>query len=130
MVTEALELMQSSEVLCRQVWGMDDDIEIVAILNKKGRIEEMIARDDGVNKDLTSNKREMLFMEFVLLASMNKEYDNEFGKANGLIIHREKVLLFSFQLQDHVMVVITKPLFDPTVVQQRIVELIRNHVEA
>lgn len=97
---------------------------MVAVLNRKGRVVEMVASDDGVNKDLTAHKREMLFMEFVLQASMNKEYDDEFGKVKGLILQREKVSAFSFQIYDHVLVVIAKPVFEPTTVQQRIKESI------
>ena len=130
MTTEALEPQQSLDHLCKQVSCVDERIEIVAILNRKGRVVEMVARDDGVNKNLTAQKREMLFMEFVLQASMNKEYDDEFGKVKGLILLREKVSAFSFQIYDHVLVVIAKPVFEPTIVQQRIKELILNQINS
>lgn len=124
MTTEALEPQQSLDLLCKKVSCVDEHIDLVAVLNRRGRVVEMIARDDGVNKDLTTHKREMLFMEFVLQASMNKEYDDEFGKVKGLILQREKISAFSFQLYDHVLVVIARPLFEPMIVQQRIKELI------
>ena len=124
MATETLEPMQSLETICEQVSCVDDRIGIVAILNKKGRVVEMIARDDGVIKDLTPQKREMLFMEFVLLSSMNREYDEEFGPVKCLITEREKVSAFSFQIFDYLLVVITRPVFEPIVIQQRICEAI------
>ena len=130
MTTEALEPQQSLEILCKQISCADDRIELVAILNRKGRVVEMTARDDGVNKDLTAHKREMLFMEFVLQASMNKEYDDEFGKVKGLILQREKISAFSFQMYDNVLVVISKPFFEPMVVQHRIGEIIFNHISS
>lgn len=102
---------------------------MVAILNRKGRVVEMIARDNGVNRDLTAHKREMLFMEFVLQASMNGEYDDEFGKVKGLILQREKISAFSFQIYDHVLIVLTRSVFEPTVVQQRIEEIIFNQIK-
>lgn len=126
MATETLEPMQSLETLCEQVSGIDDRIGIVAILNRKGRVVEMIARDDGVIRDLTPHKREMLFMEFVLLASMNREYDEEFGPVKCLIIQREKVSAFSFQVFDHLLVAMTRPVFEPITFQQRIYEAIFN----
>ena len=89
----------------------------------------MTARDDGINKDLTPHKREMLFMEFVLQASMNGEYDDEFGKVKGLILQREKVSAFSFQIYDCLLIAITKPVPEPTVIQQRIAEIIFNHTK-
>ena len=122
--TEALEPQQSLELLCKSVSGIDDRVDMVAALNHKGRVVEMVARDDGVNRDLTPHKREMLFMEFVLQASMNKEYDEEFGAVKGVILQREKISAFLFQIYDHVLVVITRPVFAPEVIQQKIRKII------
>ncbi|MFZ1076674.1 MAG: hypothetical protein WAN47_04510 [Nitrosotalea sp.] len=129
MTTETLEHQQPLDILCKQVSSIDDRIELVAIINRKGRVIEMTARDDGINKDLTPHKREMLFMEFVLQASMNGEYDDEFGKVKGLILQREKVSAFSFQIYDCLLIAITKPVPEPTVIQQRIAEIIFNHTK-
>lgn len=129
MTTEALAHQQPMDILCKQVSGIDDHIELVAIINRKGRVVEMIARDDGVNRDLSSHKREMLFMEFVLQASMNGEYDDEFGKVKGLILQREKVSAFSFQIYDCLLIVIARPVPEPTAIQQRITEIIFSHMQ-
>lgn len=129
MTTETLARQQSLDILCKQVSDIDDHIELVAILNRKGRVVEMTARDNGVNKDLTPHKREMLFMEFVLQASMNGEYDDEFGKVKGLILQREKVSAFSFQIYDCLLIAITKPVSEPIVTQQRIAEIIFNYTK-
>lgn len=129
MTTEALAHQQPMDILCKQVSGIDDHIELVAIINRKGRVVEMIARDDGVNRDLSSHKREMLFMEFVLQASMNGEYDDEFGKVKGLILQREKVSAFSFQIYDCLLIVIARPVPEPTAIQQRITEIIFNYAK-
>lgn len=129
MTTEALAHQQPLDILCKQISSIDDRIELVAIINHKGRVVEMAASDDGINKDLTPHKREMLFMEFVLQASMNGEYDDEFGKVKGLILQREKVFAFSFQIYDCLMIAITKPVPEPTVMQQRIAEIIFNYAK-
>jgi hypothetical protein len=127
--TETLERQQSLDIICKQVSDIDGHIELVAILNRKGRVVEMTARDDGVNKDLTPHKREMLFMEFVLQASMNGEYDDEFGKVKSLILQREKVMAFSFQIYDCLLIAITRPVPEPIVTQQRIAEIIFNYTK-
>ena len=57
-------------------------------------------------------------MEFVLQASMNEEYDNEFGKVKGLILQREKILAFLFQIYDYLLIAMTKPVPEPTVMQR------------
>ena len=129
MTTETLAHQQPLDILCKQVSSIDDRIELVAVINHKGRVVEMAARDGGVNKDLTPHKREMLFMEFVLQASMNGEYDDEFGKVKGLILQREKVSAFSFQIYDCLLIAITKPVPEPTAMQQRIAEIIFNYTK-
>lgn len=129
MTTETLAHQQPLDILCKQVSSIDDRIELVAVINHKGRVVEMAASDDGINKDLTPHKREMLFMEFVLQASMNGEYDDEFGKVKGLILQREKVHTFSFQIYDCLLIAITKPVPEPTVMQQRIAEIIFNYTK-
>jgi len=129
MTTETLAHQQPLDILCKQVSSIDDHIELVAVINHKGRVVEMAARDDGINKDLTPHKREMLFMEFVLQASMNGEYDDEFGKVKGLILQREKVSAFSFQIYDCLLIAITKPVPEPTAMQQRIAEIIFNYTK-
>ena len=50
------------DTVCNNITGIDDSIELVAVLNNKGRAIEMTAREEGVNKDLTPQKREMMFM--------------------------------------------------------------------
>ena len=127
MTVEALERRPPLDLICKQISCIDNHIDLVAILNQKGRVEDMIARDDGVNRDLTSHKREMLFMECVLHESMHKEYDYEFGRVNGSIIQREKILSFTFQIDSYFLLVITKPVNNPTVLQQKMASVIFNH---
>jgi len=127
MTIETLERRPALDLICKQISRIDDHIDLVAILNQKGRVEDMIARDDGVNRDLTAHKREMLFMECVLQASMHKEYDDEFGKVKGSIIQREKILSFTFQIESYFLLAITKPVNNPTVLQQKIAAVIFNY---
>lgn len=126
MTLEYLEPGQSWDLLCKKISCLDKRIDLVVVLDNRGRVIELEARDGGTNKNLTANKREMLFMEFVLQASMNREYDDEFGRVKGLILEREKVSAFSFQICDYVLVVISKPVSRPIAMQHRIRESIFN----
>ena len=128
MTTEAFERRLPVELICKQISCIDEDIDLVAVLNQKGRVEEMIVRDDGVNRDLTAHQREMLFMQCVLQASMQREYDDEFGKVKGSVVQREKVLSFSFQFENYLLLVITKPVLNPLALQQKIGSVIFNRV--
>jgi len=128
MKVETLERRLPLDLICKQISCIDDHIDLVAVLNQKGRVEDMVARDEGVNKDLTAHKREMLFMECVLQASMHKEYDDELGKFKGSIIQREKTFVFSFQIDNYLLLILTKPILDPIVLQQKIAAIIFNYV--
>ena len=124
MTVETLEQRLPLDLICKQISCIDDRIDLVAILNHKGRVEDMIARDDGVNRDLTAHKKEMLFMECVLQASMHREYDVEFGKVESSIIQREKIVSFLFQINSYFLLAITKPVINPTELQQKIAAII------
>ncbi|HXX05942.1 MAG TPA: DUF6659 family protein [Candidatus Bathyarchaeia archaeon] len=127
MTSEALVRRPQLELICKQISHIDDHVDLVAILNHKGRVEDMIARDDGINRDLTAHKREMLFMESVLHASMYSEYDDEFGRVKVSVIQREKVLVFSFQIDNYYLLVISKPVLNPAALQQKIASVIFNY---
>jgi hypothetical protein len=127
MTTETLERQRPIDLICKQISCIDDHIDLVAIINHKGRVENMIARDDGVNRDLTAHKREMLFMESVLHASMHGEYDDEFGKVKVSMIQREKVLAFSFQIDNYFLLVISKPTINSILLEQKLSSIIFNY---
>ncbi|MDE1769782.1 MAG: hypothetical protein KGI28_04425 [Thaumarchaeota archaeon] len=118
--------MYEFDSLCANIAKINDSIELVAILNNKGRVIEISEREDGINKELMPQKREMFFMESVLKSSMNKEHDNEFGKVHGTIIEREKFTIFSFDVLNYVIVVISRPLLNPISVKNNIVNDIMN----
>lgn len=130
MTIETLERRLPLDLICKQIYSVDDHIDLVAIINHKGRPEETLARDDGVNKDLTAHKREMLFMESVLQASMQSEYDEDFGKVQVSMMQREKVLSFSFQFDEYFVLVISKPVPRPLAIQQKIATVILNRLVA
>ncbi len=116
--------------LCNRVFCLDQQIEIVALLNNRGRIIEIIARDEGLNKELTGQKKEMLFMECALQTSLSKEYDKEFGKVRNSIVEREKTIVFSVQMDDYLLLTITKSEIDLILIQQKIIETVYNYAEA
>ena len=110
--------------ICSNITGIDESVELVAVLNNKGRAIEMMAREEGVNKDLTPQKREMLFMESVLKSNMNKEHNHEFGNVNCSILEREKFTVFSFEILNYVLLVITRPSSNTMGLKNKISELL------
>ena len=114
------------DVICSGITRMNEDIELVAVLNNKGRAIEMTAKEDGINKELTTQKREMLFMESVLKSSMNKEHSHEFGDVRCSILEREKFTVFSFEILNYVLLVIAKPSLNPLELKNKISEILIN----
>jgi hypothetical protein len=110
--------------LCNSISIIDESIELVAVLNQKGRIIEMAARGEGVNKDLTPQNREMFFMECILQFSMYKDQDYEFGRVKSLILEREKFTIFSFEMLNYVILIVSRPVLNPIQLKKIILELI------
>ena len=112
------------DAVCNNITGIDESIELVAVLNNKGRAIEMTAREEGVNRELTPQKREMLFMESVLKSNMNKEHNHEFGNVYCSILEREKFTVFSFEVLNYVLLVITRPSSNPMELKNKISEVL------
>ena len=124
MTTKYFDSTFEFDSLCRNIANIDENIELVAVLNNKGRAIEMITKEEGINRDLPPQKREMLFMEFVLKSNMNKEHNQEFGRVFSSILEREKFTVLSFEISDYVLLVITKPFTNPIEIKNRISETI------
>ena len=124
MTTRYFESLFEFDVICSNISQIDENIELIAVLNNKGRAIEMTAKDNGVNKDLTPMKREILFMESVLKSNMNKEHNHEFGNVYSSILEREKFTVFSFEMLEYVILVISKTIINPMELKNKISETI------
>jgi uncharacterized protein DUF6659 len=127
MHSKTLECQSKLDMLCKKVFPLDKGIELVAVLSNRGRVAEMTFHNDWINRELTVQKKEMLFMECALQTSLNREFDSEFGQTNYSILKREKSIVFSFQIDEHVLMIITKPVIDIITFQQKIAEVISNY---
>lgn len=113
-------------ILCNEISSLDENIELVTVLNHKGRVIEIKAREDGIDKALTLQKREMFFMQCVLQASMNRDHDDEFGKVKSSILERERFTTLSFEFYTYVILVVLRPSLDPIELKNSILEKINN----
>lgn len=127
MTTRYFDSLFEFDTLCNNISQIDQSIELTAVLNNRGRAIETVVRENGINKDLTAQKREMLFMESVLKSNMNKEHNHEFGNVFSSILEREKFTLFSFEISEYVILVISKRIIDPMNLKNRISEIIINN---
>jgi hypothetical protein len=126
MTTRYFESMFEFDILCNSISQIDENIELTAVLNNKGRAIEMSVKENGIDKDLTPVKKEVLFMESVLKSNMNKEHNHEFGNAYNSILEREKFTVFSFEMLEYVILVISKPVTNPIDLKNKISQTIIN----
>jgi hypothetical protein len=111
--------------LCKSILRMDPKITFVAVLNEKGRIEE-IQTTGSILDSFPSHKREAFFMEYSLLDHMRKEYDEDFGQVGYTCDQRERRVLFSFPMMNFLVVTGCKIGVTPTLLAGKIMGLIKD----
>ena len=114
------------ESLCNDITNLDENIELVAVLNQKGRAVEIKVKEEELDRDLTPIKREMFFMQCVLKASMHRDQDDEFGRIKCSVVERERFTIFSFDFFNYVIVVASRPLLYTMQLKNSISEKIAN----
>ena len=111
--------------LCELILDSNEKIDFVAIIDQKGRVIENKTRDDRVIKNLTEQKREMLFMESALQMSMIQDFNDEFGVVKYTYSTREKISFFLFLINDYAVIVISKPNENPSLLATKVIEIIQ-----
>jgi len=110
--------------LCELILDSNERIDFVAIIDQKGRVIENKIRDDRVIKNLTEQKREMLFMESALQMSMIQDFNDEFGAMKYTYSTREKISFFLFLINDYGVIVISEPNENPSLLASKVIEII------
>jgi len=67
---------------------------------------------------------EMLFMELVLRIKMRQEFDAQLGKVKFAMALREKILEMSFQIDSHVLFVVSESDVDFCALPKKILQII------
>jgi hypothetical protein len=113
------------EAICKKVVGLDSKIRFVGMINDKGRLVAGGMKEG--KKPLEDTKDdEMLFMELVLRTKMRHEFDNQLGKVKFAMSYREKAIVMSFPVGDHVMLVSAEKEFDFTKIPFKILKILEN----
>jgi len=125
-VTAILTLERSMQFdrLFELILDSNERIDFVAIIDQKGRVIENKIRDDRVIKNLTEQKREMLFMESALQMSMIQDFNDEFGVVKYTYSTREKISFFLFLINDYGVIVISEPNENPSLLASKVIEII------
>ena len=97
-------------ILCKKILTLDDAIQSVEVVNKKGRVVDWAQNEFN---GLPAKKKEIFHMSEVLHESMRHDNDEDFGKVSYSYTSREKVSVFSFRINDNMLIVISKKPADP-----------------
>ncbi len=94
--------LMDHEKICKKVMGLDPKIRFAGMINEKGRLFAGGMRE-GLRSLEDTRDDEMLYMELVLRAKMRREFDKVLGPVQFAMSYREKVIIMSFPLKDHVL---------------------------
>jgi len=109
--------------LCESILNISEKICFTAIINERGRTLHSKDRM-GIIGCMTSAKQDMFFMEYSLRQNMRKEFDDDFGSVRYTYVEREKEALFTFPLDDHLIIIACRNGVNPTSFSRKIISII------
>jgi hypothetical protein len=109
--------------LCESILNVSKKICFTAVINERGRTLQSKDRM-GIIGCMESAKQDMFFMEYSLRQNMRKEFDDDFGSVRYTYAEREKEVLFTFPLDDHLIIVACRSGVNPASFSQKIISII------
>ena len=109
--------------LCNDILRSNKNIHDVVIIDKHGRPFEKKSKTNLINEE----KREMLFMERALEISMGRDFDDDFGKINYTFTERDNLSMFSFPMNEFIVLVTSKSNISPISVARKISSLLKSY---
>ena len=88
----------------------DDAIRFVGMINHMGQLISG-GFAEGVDLVETDEKRRMLYIQMALEIAMRKEFDDTLGKINYIATNRNKVLMITIPMDDHVILISAEPTY-------------------
>ena len=110
-------------LLCKSILDANRSVCSVSIINNKGRLQEIMTRN-GIIPCLSSEKKEMFYMEYALRDSMRREFDDEFGSIRYSYTERREEVLFSFPLDSLLVIVTCHENVIPSIFANKIIPII------
>jgi hypothetical protein len=75
---------------------------------------------------MSSTKQDMFFMEYSLRQNMRKEFDDDFGYVKYTYAEREREALFTFPLDNHLIIVACNRNVNPVSFSRKIISIIED----
>lgn len=113
------------DTLCESISNLESNIQSVIVINKFGRPVERIGREEN-DKHFSYNS-EMFFMQCVLQISMGQDFDEQYGPINYHISERQNLIMLTFPIYDHVLLVTAKKNISPISLARKIICVIGSY---
>jgi len=113
------------EIICKKIMDLDSRIRFAGMVNNQGRLVAGGMKEDKKSLEDTKDD-EMLFMELVLRTKMRKEFDKQLGVVKFAMSYREKAVVMSFPVGEHVMLVSAEKEIDFAKIPFKILNLLEN----
>ena len=113
------------EAMCKKVMDLDSRIRFVGMVNNQGRLIAGGMKEGKKTLEDTKDD-EMLFMELVLRTKMRKEFDKQLGAVKFAMSYRERAVVMSFPIDEHVMLVSAEREVDFAKIPFKILKILEN----
>lgn len=94
--------------LCQDVLAANPQLFFVALVNKNGGVIESKFCNDGWITDLSSQEKEMFFMQRSLQIALGREFDEKIGHLDHIMIERKDFLEFLFPCGKDLIFLVTE----------------------
>lgn len=111
--------------VCKKVMDLDPKIRFAGIINEKGRLFAG-GMKEGVKSLEETRDDEMLYMQLVLRAKMRREFDKVLGSVEFALSYREKVIIMSFPMKDHVLLLSTEKEIDISEIPFKVLKILHH----
>lgn len=114
--------------LCNSISNLNKNIQSVVVINKNGRAIEK--NNCEIANEIPREKYEMFFMQRALEISMGRDFDDEYGPINYAFTERENLSLFSFPINDFIILVTSKSNVSPISMAKEIINVITHYTKS
>ena len=109
--------------VCELILNVNKKICFAAVINERGRVLQSKDRM-GIIDCMPITKQDMFFMEYTLRQNMRKEFDDDFGYVKYTYTEREKETLFTFPLDNYLIIVACHSGVNPVSFSGKIISII------
>lgn len=124
MINDSLKRALTRSELCKTICLISNDINLVAILNKNGRIIDSKFNNSENLNHISVQELEMITMQRTLQTTMIKEFDNKLSFFRNTITLRKSLVEFVYPLDDEILLVISKADIDIKQLSDKLFSLI------